>query len=169
MECLQAHRVSAAVAHERAGRRQLGPSMYLRSKGDGERVVREQRAWTGRSFRPVGGVRSARIISLNLVRAACSDMAPVVPLACADANFQPVYVDDVAAGASSMRSNGRAGYDPARAYRRWSGPQRLHRWRSWCAMPAAPAAIRARSCTLPEGAARACRRRMLEHLPGARR
>lgn len=66
--------------------------MYLRSKGDGGRIVRESGLdWT--IFRP-SVVFGPDDHFLNLF-AQLQQMAPVVPLACAHARFQPVFVLDV--------------------------------------------------------------------------
>jgi NADH dehydrogenase len=70
-----------------------GPSMYLRSRGDGEKVIRDS-ALATTIFRSsvVFGPED------NLLNqfAFLERMFPVIPLACADAQFQPVFVGDVA-------------------------------------------------------------------------
>jgi NADH dehydrogenase len=70
-----------------------GPSMYLRSRGDGEKVIRDS-ALDTTIFRSsvVFGPED------NLLNqfAFLERMFPVIPLACADALFQPVFVGDVA-------------------------------------------------------------------------
>ncbi|MDE2342875.1 MAG: complex I NDUFA9 subunit family protein [Betaproteobacteria bacterium] len=70
-----------------------GPSMYQRSKGDGEQVVRSSGLdWT--IFRP-SVIFGARDNFINLFSRLASRL-PVLPLACSGAKFQPVSVENVA-------------------------------------------------------------------------
>ena len=69
------------------------PSMYLRSKTDGEAVIKDSGlAWT--ILRP--SVVFGREDKFLNTFASLSKIAPLIPLAGADARFQPVSVSDVA-------------------------------------------------------------------------
>ncbi len=71
-----------------------GPSMYQRSKGDGEAAVKVSNLdWT--IFRP-SVIFGAQDQFINLF-AKLTKLFPVMPLANSGAQFQPVSVDDVAA------------------------------------------------------------------------
>jgi uncharacterized protein YbjT (DUF2867 family) len=70
------------------------PSMYLRSKAAGEAAAMSQPMVATTIFRP-SVVFGEQDQFLNLF-ASLQKRFPVMPLACADAKFQPVYVEDVA-------------------------------------------------------------------------
>ncbi|WP_020653752.1 complex I NDUFA9 subunit family protein [Massilia niastensis] len=70
------------------------PSMYQRSKADGEAAARSHPAVAATIFRP--SVVFGPGDHLLTMFARMQRHFPVIPLACADARFQPIYVGDVA-------------------------------------------------------------------------
>jgi len=82
------------------------PSAYLRSKSEGENVIRLARARIDATiFRP-SVVFGPGDRFLNLF-ASLARRLPVLALACADARFQPVYVNDVAQAISMSLEDAR--------------------------------------------------------------
>lgn len=80
-----------------------GPSMYLRSKSDGERAIRQTAGLDWTILRP-SVIFGPGDSFLNLF-AALQRSFPVMPLARAGARFQPVFVGDVAAAICNALEN----------------------------------------------------------------
>ena len=93
LETLQSAGIRRYIHMSALGADPDGPSMYQRSKGDGEHLVRSSGLdWT--IFRP-SVIFGARDNFINLFSRLASRL-PLLPLACARAKFQPVSVENVA-------------------------------------------------------------------------
>lgn len=90
---MQLHGLKRYLHMSALGADSNGPSMYQRSKGDGEAAVKESHLdWT--IFRP-SVIFGAQDQFINLF-AKLTKLLPIMPLSHSDAQFQPVSVDDVA-------------------------------------------------------------------------
>ena len=88
------HHVARVLHMSALGASADGPSMYLRSKAAGEKLLLEAPGLQVTAFRP-SVVFGPGDSFLNLF-AKLQALSPVMPLGGADAKFQPVYVGDVA-------------------------------------------------------------------------
>ncbi len=80
-----------------------GPSRYLRSKGEGDRIVNEANEIATTIFRPsvvFGAGDHFLVLFAKLTR-----LMPVFPLAGADVRFQPIFVEDVARAMAESLGN----------------------------------------------------------------
>jgi NADH dehydrogenase len=89
-----AHRVPRYLHMSALGAAADGPSMYLRSKADGELAARSSTTLATTIFRP-SVIFGPEDHFMNRF-AALQRFFPLMPLGGADARFQPVYVEDVA-------------------------------------------------------------------------
>lgn len=135
-----------------------GPSMYLRSKGDGERAVQSSNLIETTVFRPsVVFGREDRFLNLF---ARMARIAPVLAIGRPDARLQPVWVADAASAMVNA-------LDLAEAYGRTyelCGP-RIYTLRELVQFAARAAGHPRPVVGLPDPAARAMAW-MLEHMPG---
>jgi NADH dehydrogenase len=157
------------AACERAGVRRLlhvsalgadsnGPSMYLRSKGDGEAVIGAARNFQTTIFRPsVVFGRGDRFLTRFADLAA---LMPVLPLGGAGARLQPIWVEDVTAAiANSLEAEETYG----RTYE-LCGP-RIYTLGELASLSARASGHPRRVIALGQGAARVVAR-LMELLPG---
>ena len=108
------HGVRRVVHMSALGADSNGPSMYLRSKGDGEAALREQAGIDLTVFRP-SVVFGAGDAFLNMF-ARLQRLFPVMPLAGARARFAPVWAGDVVSAFHNSLIGPRSGETVGRTY-----------------------------------------------------
>ncbi len=134
-----------------------GPSMYQRSKGDGDAVVQASTLdWT--IFRP-SVVFGPEDNFLNMF-AKLAKFFPVLPIGCADTRFQPVWVGDVADAFVNALDN----RDTFRRIYELAGP-RIYRLRDLVAFAAAASGHPRPVFRLPDALARV-QAVLMELMPG---
>lgn len=160
--CIEAG-VAQLVQVSALGADSHGPSMYQRSKGDGEAALHAAAAASGGApaitvLRPsvVFGPGDAFLTTF----ARLQRLLPVLPLAMPDAQFQPVYVGDVAQALLAVAGN-RAAY--GRTYE--LGGPRVYTLEQLVRYCGALVGRQARIVRLPDALAR-LQASVFEHLPG---
>ena len=126
------------------------PSNYLRSKTAGEAVLSDGRA-RSHAAAALGDLRRRGPLP-QPVRAACRRWPRCCRWPARGARFQPVWVDDVAAGHRQRCLDRRRQHRPDLRMRR---ADRLHAVASWCVWPAAGRATSGRQLPLPAALGRA--------------
>ncbi len=151
------HKVARLLHMSALGADANGPSMYQRSKGEGEAAVRSSGLdWT--IFQPsvVFGPEDRFLNTFAML----ARFAPVIPLAGADVKFQPVWVEDVAHAFVNALDNGATVH---KAYE-LAGPQ-IYTLRELVRFAAAAAGHPRLVVGLPGGVAR-IQARLMELAPG---
>jgi len=160
VDACRAHGVSRLLHVSALGAAHDAPSEYLRSKAAGEQQIRaaEANGIHTTIFRP--SVIFGRDDSFLNLFAKLATLTPVIPLGCADARFQPVFVEDVTqviADSVSDPSTFSGTYDVC-------GP-RVYRLRELVAYACALRGLKRLIVPLPPGMTR-LQAWLFEHLPG---
>jgi NADH dehydrogenase len=124
------HLVHLSALGVRSHQPEVAPSHYLRSKGLGEALLADTLGLGARpSVHPSCGLtllRPSVIFGVNdkflNVFSRLQALVPVMPLACAQARFQPVWVEDVASAVLKSLAQGLAQAPSLRVYE-LAGPQ----------------------------------------------
>jgi uncharacterized protein YbjT (DUF2867 family) len=153
----QQHKVRRYLHMSALGADAQGPSMYQRSKGTAEQLVRDCGLnWTIMRPSVVFGIEDRFLNTF----ASLARFAPVIPLAGADVRFQPVWVEDVAHAFVNALDN------PATFGKTYelAGP-RIYTLRELVQFAASAAGHRRPVIGLPDGVAR-LQARLMELAPG---
>ena len=157
MEAAAKTKVRRVLHMSALGADRNGPSLYARSRGDGEAMVRQSAAdWTIYQPSVVFGPEDQ---FLNLF-ARLAAVAPVLPIGGANTRFQPVSVSDVAAAMVNTLAQ------PASVHKSYElcGPE-IFTLRELVSFAARTAGHPRPVIALPDGLARA-QAWLMEHLPG---
>ena len=153
----QQHKVRRYLHMSALGADAQGPSMYQRSKGTAEQLVRDCGLnWTIMRPSVVFGIEDRFLNTF----ASLARFAPVIPLAGADVRFQPVWVEDVAHAFVNALDNAATF---GKTYE-LAGP-RIYTLRELVQFAASAAGHRRPVIGLPDGVAR-LQARLMELAPG---